>query len=264
MRWLRRCGLVDGPERPRSAMRADDSATPRGRGGKALAPRRIAGPSAEGLRPRSLRRPSIREWSTAPSVCRRSSPPPEDGALAGLVGFEVVLEMNAGIGRSVSLLRTVLEVDLGKCKTHGLRRGPRVVASMHDAGDQDIVQLDDEELLLALARLAMGDGGFLQMPARGARSEKAGRCLVDLVNDGEVLEGGLSGAGSAARTVACRIDGAPRERQHLDLVLVLAVEGFAFDIADLGKDIDSHRTTLPLIVVTGRSQCGAESRDCGR
>ena len=111
---------------------------------------------------------------------------------------------------------------------------------MHDAGDDDIVHLDDEVLLLALARLAMGDGGFLQVLTRRARLQQQRRRLVDGVNDGQILEGRLAGAGTTTGTNGRSIGDAPGERQHLDFVLVLGVGGFAFDVANLCKDVRCH------------------------
>src|SRR6266542_1672013 len=85
-----------------------------------------------------------------------------------LVGLDVVLEVNARIERPVGLLRFVFEIDFGKCQTHVLRLAALTVAQFH-ARDDHIVHLEDEELLLALARLTMGDRRFLDMHAGGAR-----------------------------------------------------------------------------------------------
>src|SRR4051812_36794657 len=60
---------------------------------------------------------------------------------------------------------------------------------------------------------------------RRACLHQQGRHLVDGVNDGQVLEGRLAGAGATAGTDARPVGEAPGERQYLDLVLVLGVEG---------------------------------------
>src|SRR4051812_36794656 len=105
-------------------------------------------------------------------------PEPIGNALADLVALDVVLEMNARIERAVGLLRLVFEVDLGKHQTHRLRCRAAGGAAVHDAGDEDVVHLDDEIFLLALAGLAMGDGRFLQVltPSRMPSSARETPC----------------------------------------------------------------------------------------
>src|SRR5262249_54181118 len=127
-------------------------------------------------------------------------------------GFEVVLEMNSGIEGSVSLLRPVLEVDLSKRQAHSFRCRPFVAAAVYDAGDYDVVHLDDKELLMPLALLPMCDGGFLHVFARCARLQQFRRCLIDLVNDGKILKGRLPSAASTASSTAPGIRDTPGER----------------------------------------------------
>src|SRR5688500_18985954 len=97
------------------------------------------------------------------------SPMTVRGGLPFLVGLEVVLEMNADVGRSIGLLRPVFEVDLGKRQAHGFRSGLPAVARMRDASDDDVVHLDDEEFVLAFACLPMRDGRFLEVRSGGTR-----------------------------------------------------------------------------------------------
>src|SRR5215210_1754688 len=68
--------------------------------------------------------------------------------LRHLVGFEVVLEVNAGIERTVGLLRSVLHVDLRKRQAHGFSTLPVSAFGVHHRGDDYVVHLDDEELVL--------------------------------------------------------------------------------------------------------------------
>src|SRR5438045_3413293 len=99
---------------------------------------------------------------TASSRLRaRSAPPP---GLPVLVGLDVVLEVNSGIERPVRLLRPVLEIDLCERQAHRLHLTLFAVAARH-AGDDEVVHLEDEELVLALARLPMSDRRFLQVHA---------------------------------------------------------------------------------------------------
>ena len=118
--------------------------------------------------------------------------------LADLVGLDVELEMNPRIEGAVGILRLVLEVDLGKRQTHVLRSRPAAAVAERDAGDDDVVHLDDEVLLLAFARLAVRDGGFLQVRARRARLQQIRRRLVDVVEEGKIGEGRLAGATATA------------------------------------------------------------------
>ena len=65
------------------------------------------------------------------------------------------LKWMPGVERAVGLLRLVFQVDLGELQRDALRRGRRIAgAARVDAGDDDVVHLDDQELLLALAGLA--------------------------------------------------------------------------------------------------------------
>src|SRR5262245_51286334 len=133
--------------------------------------------------------------------------------LALFVGFEVELEMNPRIERPVGLLRLVLPVDLGKLQIDGLRsRRLAVGGALYDAGDDDIVHLDDEEFLLPLARLPKRDRSILQVLTRRARLQQIRRRLVDFVNDGKIPEGCLAGATAAPAAKTPGICDAPRVR----------------------------------------------------
>src|SRR4051812_12325286 len=102
-----------------------------------------------------------RSFSGSCSMPAAASSPPLESPF--LVALDVVLEVNAGLERPVGLLRLVLEVDLGERQSHILGVASVTRVAMCHACDDDIAHLDDEELLLALARLAMGDRRFLQV-----------------------------------------------------------------------------------------------------
>src|SRR5256885_15603334 len=157
--------------------------------------------------------------------------------LAVLVGLDVELEMNSRIEAAIGTLRPVLEIDLGKGESYVLRCSPAAAVTERDSGDDDVVHLDDEEFLLAFSRLAVRDGGFLQVGARRACLQQPRRGLVDRVSERKVVEGRPAGASAAARTNGRSICDTPGERQHLDFVLVLVVGVFAFDVPDLRKDV---------------------------
>ena len=105
-----------------------------------------------------------------------------EAALTFLLGLDVVLEVNAGVERPVRLLRLVL--DSRPWRTPA-RRSPtcRAVAALPPCvtlGDDDVVHLDDQEFLLALAGLALGDRRFLDVLAGRARLHQHRRRLVDV------------------------------------------------------------------------------------
>src|SRR4029077_4337498 len=145
--------------------------------------------------------------------------------------------MNPCIERPIGLLRLVFEVDLGKRQTHGLRPRLATGVAICDTGNDNVIQLDDEVLLLALARLSMRDGRVLQVRARRTRLHERGRRLVDIVNDGKILEGRLARATTTTRSRGTRVRYTPREREHLDFVFVFVVERFPFDVPNLCKDV---------------------------
>src|SRR5262245_48712743 len=132
--------------------------------------------------------------------------------LATLVGLDVKLEMNPCIEGAVGLLRLILEIDLVKRNTHRLRSRRAATVGERDAGDDDVVHLNDEVLLLAFARLAMRDGGFLQVRACGACAQQARRRLVNAVQKGKIGEGRLAGAATTAGLDIRGMCDAPGER----------------------------------------------------
>src|SRR5919109_685738 len=71
-----------------------------------------------------------------------------------LVGLEVVLEVNSGIERAIGLLRSVLDIDLRKRQANGLHTVAVAAVGVRHRGDDHVVHLDDEELLLAIPCLA--------------------------------------------------------------------------------------------------------------
>jgi hypothetical protein len=66
-----------------------------------------------------------------------------------------------------------------------------------DPGDDDVIHLDDEVILLVLACLAVSDRCFLEVCTGRARLHEQRRGFVDLVDDGEILERRLAGTSSA-------------------------------------------------------------------
>ena len=90
----------------------------------------------------------------------------------------------------------------------------------------------------------MRDRRFLYVFTRRACQQQHRGCLVDLVNDGKILERGFAFAASTAVSNAHGTCYAPGIGQDFDFALVLVVGGFAFDVADFCKDIDCHREPL--------------------
>ena len=135
------------------------------------------------------------------------------------------------------LLRLVLHVHLRKGDAHVFRRAVAAAAAVGHAGDDDVVHLDDEELLLSLARLANRDRPVLQMDAGRAGLHEHGRGLVDLVRERQIVEGRLALATAAAERHGPGVGNAPRERQHFDLILVLVVGRFPLDVPKLRKSV---------------------------
>src|SRR5262249_1243105 len=147
------------------------------------------------------------------------------------------------IERPISPLWLVLQVNLGKCQSHGLRSRLAAGVTEGDPSDNNVVHLDDEVLGLAFARLPLCDGGVFQVSPRPARLKKPRGCLVDIMKDGKILKGSPTGAATAAASNAPGICDTPGERQHLDLVLVFDIDGFPFDVSNLCKDVGWHRDT---------------------
>ena len=116
-------------------------------------------------------------------------------------------------------------------------------ARMH-AGDDDVVHLDDQELLLALAGLAHRDGRFLDVLPGRACPQQFRRGLVEVMREGEVVERRLACATSAAPGDRPALRHAPGPGEHFDLVLVLVVERFTLDAADFREDVCCHNVLL--------------------
>ena len=154
------------------------------------------------------------------------------------MGLDVVLEVNAGIERPVGLLRPIFEIDLRKRQAHGLQIAAFVTVGVGHGRDEHVVHLDDEELLLALARLPTRDRRFLQMLTGGAPFHQHRGGLVDLVGERKIVEARLPRPTSASASGQLRgVRHTPRPAQHLDLVLVLVVQRLALDVADLREDV---------------------------
>ena len=129
---------------------------------------------------------------------------------------------------------------LANVRRHVLRVATVARVAVCHARDDDVAHLDDQELLLALAGLAMGDRRFLQVHTRRARLHQHRRRLVDVVGEGEVVEARLALPASASAPHLTGVRHAPRPAQHLDLALVLVVQRFALDVADLREDVRRH------------------------
>ena len=90
--------------------------------------------------------------------------------------------------------------DFCESDTHGLRASAPGIVAVGHTRDDHVAHLDDEELLLALARFPMGDRRFLDVHTRSAPSQQERRRLVDAVRKGELLEPRLALPGSASAT----------------------------------------------------------------
>src|SRR6266508_2737780 len=183
---------------------------------------------------------SARSLLAGCSIHKEAAP----NAVLHLVGLEVELEVNSGIERAVGLLRLVFDVDLRKHQADRLRTPAVAAVRVCQSGDDHIVHLDDEELLLPLTCLAVCDRRFLQVHACSARLHQHRRSFVDLVGKGEVLELWL--AGPRPSTSTCRRDRVchtPGPAQDFDLVLVLVVQGLTLDVTELREDVCCHDGT---------------------
>src|SRR5262245_63301738 len=83
--------------------------------------------------------------------------------LADLVSLDIEVEMNPGVELPVRLLGLELPIYFGEHQVHGLRPSIAAGITLCDAGNDDLVHLDDEEVFLPFASLAECDGGFLQV-----------------------------------------------------------------------------------------------------
>src|SRR5687768_17176639 len=193
-------------------------------------------PAAPLITPGTLRQLSPTAFDTrahlggdGPSACR----------LPFLVGLDVVLEVDAGFERAVRLLRLVLEVDVRALHRHAFHRMLAAAGRLH-AGDQDLLHLDNQVILLPFAGLARGQGGFLDVLTGGTRLHQHGRRLVDAVHEAEVRKARLAGAAAAAHRHRAGLGNTPRPGEDIDLAGMLAVLGFALDVAQLQKNVYSH------------------------
>jgi hypothetical protein len=109
--------------------------------------------------------------------------------------------MNPCIEGPIGSLRLVLEVDLGKHQTYRFRSWLAALAAVYDAGDVDVSQLDDEIFQLVFASFPVRDGRVFQVQTCRARFQQPRRCLVDLVDDGKIVEGRLAAGATGGRSV---------------------------------------------------------------
>src|SRR6478736_6109668 len=215
------------------------------------APRHTAAPPRPGDAAFAAGSPA--RWPRRPSAPSAPTVPP----LPDLVGLQVELEVQPWVERSVLPLRPVLEVHLGELQADGLGVWLVLGAGVADGGDRHVVKPDDEVILLAFARLAVGDRRVLDVQSARTRRQELWGGLVYTVDYRQILECRLSGAAASAGGGRPGIRDTPGEREHLDLVLVLGVKGFAFDVPDLREDVGSHWRPSPC-------SYRQDSRDCGR
>src|SRR5829696_4254929 len=185
------------------------------------------------------------------------------GTLALFVGLDVVLEMNPRIEGPILFLRFVLEVNLGECHRHGLRACSAAGVRERDAGDDDVVHLDDKVLLLTFARLAMCDGGLFYVRTRSTSCQQARRGFVDAMNERKILEGRLACAATAAGLDSSVICDTPGERQHLDLFFVFGIDGLPLMspiFAKMSDAIGVHLNPSPLTKSRDCSPSGVKSK----
>ena len=118
--------------------------------------------------------------------------------LDGLVGLEVVLELKSPHRATRRVFAALYSRStFANVRVTFSEVGWPAAPAMSDAGDDDVIQLDDEVLLLAFAGLSMGDDRVLEVRPRGARLQEQGRRLVEIVDDRKVMEGRLACTASA-------------------------------------------------------------------
>src|SRR4029450_3337938 len=118
----------------------------------------------------------------------------------------------------------------------GARRAARLVR-----GDDHVLELEDEELLLRLPRPTRREYGLLVVLARGAAEHELRRGLAHDHRDNEILHLHFPRSATAAsRRCTARTGLAPAERLELDLALVLQVGGLPRHTVDLQEVVDCH------------------------
>src|SRR6478609_6995215 len=215
------------------------------------APRHTAAPPRPGDAAFAAGSPA--RWPRRPSAPAAPTVPP----LPDLVGLQVELEVQPWVERSVLPLRPVLEVHLGELQADGLGVWLVLGAGVADGDDRHVVKPDDEVILLPFARLAVGDRRVLDVQAGRTRRQELWGGLVYTVDDRQILECRLSGAAASAGGGRPGIRDTPGEREHLDLVLVLGVKRFAFDVPDLRG---SHWRPSPAAIGKILETAGAPGR----
>ena len=100
-----------------------------------------------------------------------------------------------------------------------------------------------------LPALRTRDRRFLDVLAGRARLHQHRRRLVDVMGEVEIVEARLALAAAAAVGHGAALLHAPGPREHFDLVLVLGVERFALDVADLRENVCCHNDA-PVLRVT--------------
>jgi len=137
---------------------------------------------------------------------------------------------------------------LAKAKLHSLTR--RSMLSLSETPVMMTRSFDDEVFLLAFARLAVCDGGFLQGRTRRACLQQARRRLVDRGTKERSWKSPCRQPPPLVLMVASFVNAPGRRKCTSNFVFLLGVEGFPFDIHDRCKDVDAHRDTPKIFIPT--------------
>src|SRR5262245_52151234 len=115
--------------------------------------------------------------------------------MALLLVTPLVGERHTALRQAVLSLRYVFDFDFVERKTHTLDdvRGATPVARLdREAGDASVLDRDLQVFELGLARLAQGQHGLLDRLVRPQRQHQRGRGTVDVLQDLELVDAGLS------------------------------------------------------------------------
>lgn len=122
-----------------------------------------------------------------------------------------------------------------------------------DRGDDHVGEGVFEVLERAAAGLAHGQPGFLDVLAGQAVLHEVGTGAVDVVVELQVFHRGLAGAAARTGMHERLLERLPVEGEHLDLVLVLGIQGLALDAVDLQKCLETCE--LPVLSLSASERC---------
>src|SRR5262249_4230372 len=111
------------------------------------------------------------------------------------------------------------------------------------AGDDQLLDGDEQVLQGVLASLADGQGGLGEVLAVAAGQHQVRATLVELLGEAEVLHVALAGAGAAADPGRAEVGDAPGPGEAVDLVLVDLVPRLPLQLPDLDEHIHRHDAT---------------------